>query len=362
MEEQLKKMPRGLVPTPEEALKAARVYVPRISGEIPSCFLQWPIRMSYWGNNEYGDCVSAEEAFAKAAAPGYYFIPDCTVVGWAKRHGYLNGATCLSVLSDMQKEGMDFSMTTLYNGDFSIVDYRDCTVLKNAIYNCGPVKLGVGSGMMNPVGKPAKGQVTPGKSGWVLYNYPQGVKCDHCISVCGYGFLDNLISEFKRHEVVVKKASDMPNGMWYAVFTWNSIGIIDEQSLLNMTYEAWARFPVTRVVTLPRASGFKLKNDGGFVVAIHAIYHSTDPNNPYENEVANKQNFLIAKTKTMILVEKCVSPNIQPGDIVQLKVWVKWGKDNISPLSFVYDPEGPIQSFKISGATQNNSLEYLGAC
>ena len=64
----------------------------------------------------------------------------------------------------------------------------------------------------------------------------------------------------------------------------------------------------------------------------------------------------------MILVEKCVSPNIQPGDIVQLKVWVKWGKDNISPLSFVYDPEGPIQSFKISGATQNNSLEYLGAC
>lgn len=64
----------------------------------------------------------------------------------------------------------------------------------------------------------------------------------------------------------------------------------------------------------------------------------------------------------MILVEKCVSPNIQLGDIVQLKVWVKWGKDNISPLSFVYDPEGPIQSFKISGATQNNSLEYLGAC
>ena len=80
MEEQLKKMPRGLVPTPEEALKAARVYVPRISGEIPSCFLQWPIRMSYWGNNEYGDCVSAEEAFAKAAAPGYYF--DSRTAQW----------------------------------------------------------------------------------------------------------------------------------------------------------------------------------------------------------------------------------------------------------------------------------------
>ena len=91
MEEQLKKMPRGLVPTPEEALKAARVYVPRISGEIPSCFLQWPIRMSYWGNNEYGDCVSAEEAFAKAAAPGYYFIPDCTVLDGLKDTDTLMG-------------------------------------------------------------------------------------------------------------------------------------------------------------------------------------------------------------------------------------------------------------------------------
>ena len=29
------------------------------------------------------------------------------------------------------------------------------------------------------------------------------------------------------------------------MFTWNSIGIIDEQSMLNMTYEAWIRNPVT---------------------------------------------------------------------------------------------------------------------
>lgn len=61
----------------------------------------------------------------------------------------------------------------------------------------------------------------------------------------------------------------------------------------------------------------------------------------------------------MVLKDKCVSPNIQPEDIVQLKVWVKGGKDNTSPLSFVYDPKGPTQSFKISGATLNNSLEYL---
>ena len=37
----------------------------------------------------------------------------------------------------------------------------------------------------------------------------------------------------------------MPTGLCYAMFTWNSIGIIDEQSMLNMTYEAWIRNPAT---------------------------------------------------------------------------------------------------------------------
>ena len=71
----------------------------------------------------------------------------------------------------------------------------------------------------------------------------------------------------------------------------------------------------------------------------------------------------------MILAEKYVKRkngkpkhSIQAGDSVQLKVWVSCGKDNTSSLSFIYDPNGPIQSFKISGSTLNNSLEYLGAC
>ena len=38
------------------------------------------------------------------------------------------------------------------------------------------------------------------------------------------------------------------------MFTWNSIGIIDQQSMLNMTYEAWIRNPVTIIVALGRRS------------------------------------------------------------------------------------------------------------
>jgi hypothetical protein len=37
----------------------------------------------------------------------------------------------------------------------------------------------------------------------------------------------------------------MPRELCYAMFTWNSIGIIDRQSMLNMTHEAWIRIPVT---------------------------------------------------------------------------------------------------------------------
>lgn len=369
MEEQTKKMPRGLIPSPEEALRTARVYVPRTLMAMPSSFLQWPYKMSYWGNDKYGDCVTAEEAFAKVTASGHYFIPECTVIGWAERNGYLNGTTCSSVLSTMRDKGIDFSMNILYDGNFSIINYKDCTALRNAIYCCGPVKLSIDSKYMQPVTSPAKGNMTPGESGWALYNYPQSGKHDHCVSVCGYGLLDDLISEFKKYQIDVRKSSGMPGGMWYAVFTWNSIGIVDEQSLLNMTYEAWARDPVTRTVSLPKVSAFRLKNDGGFVVDIHAIYHSNDPNNPYDEEVANKKNFPIAQTREMKLAEKCVKGkngkpkhSIQAGDSVQLKVWVSCGKDNTSSLSFIYDPNGPIQSFKISGATLNNSLEYLGAC
>jgi hypothetical protein len=45
--------------------------------------------MSSWNNYNYGDCVSAEEAFAKATAAPQTFIPEATVVAWAHQHGYL---------------------------------------------------------------------------------------------------------------------------------------------------------------------------------------------------------------------------------------------------------------------------------
>ena len=70
-------------------------------------------------------------------------------------------------------------------------------------------------------------------------------KEDHCVSLCGYGTLSELVALFKQHNITVHAPPGKPTGLCYAMFTWNSIGIIDQQSMLNMTHEAWIRNPVT---------------------------------------------------------------------------------------------------------------------
>jgi hypothetical protein len=54
-----------------------------------------------------------------------------------------------------------------------------------------------------------------------------------------------LVALFHQHGVTVHAPAGMPTGLCYAMFTWNSIGIIDQQSMLHMTHEAWIRNPVT---------------------------------------------------------------------------------------------------------------------
>jgi hypothetical protein len=65
------------------------------------------------------------------------------------------------------------------------------------------------------------------------------------VSLCGYGTLAQLVTLFKKHKVTAHAPKGMPRGLCYAMFTWNSIGIIDQQSMLHMTHEAWIRNPVT---------------------------------------------------------------------------------------------------------------------
>ena len=62
--------------------------------------------------------------------------------------------------------------------------------------------------------------------------------------------VDEVVELCRQHGVTVHAPAGMPTGLCYAMFTWNSIGIIDHQSMLNMTYEAWVRVPVTVIKNL----------------------------------------------------------------------------------------------------------------
>ncbi|HLI52500.1 MAG TPA: hypothetical protein VKU87_11945 [Thermomicrobiaceae bacterium] len=239
-----KPLPRGAIPTPRSELAAARPYVPPDAIAAPPTFLMWPVQMSSWNNYVYGDCVTAEEAFAKATAAPQVFIPEATVVAWAQEHGYLNGANLTDVMKSMQSGGFPLDNDVYDDGGYYSVEWTNAGILQSAIYSQGPVKIGVGAGDFQ---SNAHGSVTPGTSGWAMYNYPTGQGEDHCVSLCGYGTLSALVGLFQEHGVTVQAPSGMPTGLCYALFTWNSIGIVDQQSMLNMTYEAWVRNPVTIV-------------------------------------------------------------------------------------------------------------------
>jgi hypothetical protein len=237
-----KRLPRGAIPSPRHELAAAMPHVPDPQISVPPSFLMWPVQMSSWNNYVYGDCVSAEEAFAKATAAPQTFIPEATVVAWASAHGYQNGAILTAVMTTMQTHGFSLNKKTYDDGPYNSVNWTNAAILQSAIYSHGPVKIGVGA---EDFQTNAAGKVTPGTSGWAMYNYPKNQPEDHCVSLCGYGTLAALVGLFKQHKVTVHAPKGMPTGLCYAMFTWNSIGIIDQQSMLNMTYEAWIRNPVT---------------------------------------------------------------------------------------------------------------------
>jgi hypothetical protein len=207
----------------------------------------WPVQTSSWNNYVYGDCVSAEEAFAKATAAPQTFIPEATVVAWASAHGYLNGAGLTAVMTTMQTDGFPLNNKTYDDGPYNSVNWANAPILQSAIYSHGPVKIGVGAEYFQSAGPGQHGVVTPGTSGWAMCNYPRtsAPEEDHCVSLCGYGTLAELVGLFQQHKVTVHAPQGMPTGLCYAMFTWNSIGIIDQQSMLHMTHEAWIRSPVT---------------------------------------------------------------------------------------------------------------------
>jgi hypothetical protein len=235
---------RGAIPSPRSALAAAMPYVVRIA--VPPTFIMAPPRISWWGNDVHGDCVTVEEAFAKACNNPEIFISDDDVIAWATRHGVLEGAYLTQVMTWMQTDGFADGAFIYDDGPYLTVNWTDAGTLQSAI-STGPVKIGVAADQIENAWS-----TTGGKSGWFATGFHADGNEDHCVALCGYGSMVWLA-----HQLGVQVPAGVDGTQpGYAMFTWNSIGIIDVPSMTAVTHEAWIRQPTT--VTKNLNGGWRL--------------------------------------------------------------------------------------------------------
>lgn len=228
---------RGAAPSPRSALAAATPHSPVVGA--PPNFLILPQQISSWGNFDHGDCVTAEEAFAKACHQPEIFITDQIAMGWAQKHGVLEGANLHQVLQWMQNGGFQENGKMFDDGQIFSVDWTNQSTLQSAISK-GPVKIGVAATQLETAWR-----TTNGQTGWFGLGFNKDTAEDHCVSLCGYGSIAWLAGKLK---VAVPSGIDGTKPA-YALFTWDSVGIIDQPSLIAITEEAWLRSPTTVVKT-----------------------------------------------------------------------------------------------------------------
>ena len=224
---------RGARPSPRHRLAGATPH--RILGETPAQYLWLPSKLSMWLNDVDGDCVTAEEAFKNGCIPGV-FITDDTVRAWATANGFLNGANLITVLDLMQNAGFQQDGKTYDDGPPISVDWTNAAVLNNAIAQ-GPVKIGVAADQLENV------VPNPPTNGWLATGFQSDSNEDHCVSLCGFGSINWLLGRL---------GGTLPDGVdgtlpGLAMFTWDSVGVIDVPSMLAVTGEAWLRNPATVV-------------------------------------------------------------------------------------------------------------------
>lgn len=224
---------RGATPSPRHKMAAARTFEPRVP--IPQQFI-WPwIGLSMWNNDVDGCCTVSEECFAKACQPGGVYITDSNAKAWGTQYGFEDGAVIIDVIEQMQRLGFQEYSATYDDGAPVSVDWTNAANLTAAIA-AGPVKIGVAADALEAV--------VGSTNGWLLEAAPIDTNYDHCVSLCGYGTIAWLQSQLGG--TVGAGIDGARPG--YALFTWSTVGIIDVESLLAITCEAWLRQPTTIVI------------------------------------------------------------------------------------------------------------------
>lgn len=226
---------RGARPSPRHALLAAAPHV--VAAPPPPQYAVVPPKLDVWGNSTYGDCVSAEEAFAKACwslACGLpeLFATEAEVVAFARRYGFLNGATLTEVMDAMARYGMSIGGKTYQDGGYAGVDFSNETVLQSAL-TVGPVKIGIDASAL-PSG-------AGNQQGWYATRGGNYRNTDHCVGLCGYGPAGWLYQQLGV-PLPAGLSADAPG---YLLFTWSTIGFVTHDWLMGTCTEAWVRNPTT---------------------------------------------------------------------------------------------------------------------
>ena len=231
---------RGLKPTPKAVLAAAPKHKPRLAAkDVPAQVAYVPKQLSMWNNDQYGCCVTSEEAFAKAAysiinGGTEVFVPDSVVLNWANAGGYLNGANLTDVMDSMIKSGFQIGSQLYNDGSYATVDYTNEAALKAALAE-GPVKTGIDANAL-PSG-------AGNNQGWVAIGGSPGQFSneDHCVGLAGYGPAGWLFAQLG----VPLPSNLQPTQPGYLLFTWSTIGFVDHAWIMSTMGEAWIRTPTT---------------------------------------------------------------------------------------------------------------------
>ncbi len=230
---------RGAIPTPRHQLAASIPFQTRPG--IPASWGVLPKTLQMWGNGEYGDCVTAEECAAIAAYSTMLgvptvLIPDSACTSWARQHGYLNGADLTSVMQDMASDGISSGGVTYRDGHPTSVNYSDNANLSSAIYT-GPVKVGIAANQLERAGAGSK-------MGWIGTGFHRDGNEDHCVGYWGFGTAQQLADLMHNTlGISVSLGNLAPGSPSYYLYTWKTVGIIDQQSTDNVVGEAWVRTP-----------------------------------------------------------------------------------------------------------------------
>jgi hypothetical protein len=190
-----------------------------------------PAKLDMWGNDQYGDCVTAEEAFKLACEQPEAFIDPQTVIMWAKTHGFLDGADLSSVLDAMLHDGFKVGGQQYNDGGKATVNYADESALKAALTE-GPVKIAIDADALP--------KDAGNKQGWYATGKGRFPNTDHCVGLSGYG-----PAEWLYQQLNVPLPPALAGKKGYLLFTWSTIGFVDHDWLMGTCVEAWVRSPNT---------------------------------------------------------------------------------------------------------------------